>query len=127
MKPSAPGEAASTKVSGEVHMASPVVLITWFSVTPRPFIRAGSTRTCNCRSRWPQSTTLATPGTASSRGRIRQRASVDRSVGDIVAEDSATAVARACTDSGWTITGGVPTATSAGPWDTRSVSSWRAL
>ena len=40
------------------------------SVTPWARSRSGSTSTWNCRSRWPQIATLATPGTAISRGRI---------------------------------------------------------
>jgi hypothetical protein len=51
MNPPVPGVEASTKVSGDTHRALPVVLITWLSVTPFWRSRAGSTCTCNCRSR----------------------------------------------------------------------------
>ena len=70
--------------------------------------------------------TFATPGTASSRGRIRQRASVDMSISGTVVDDSPTIITRAVDDSGWIMTGGVPTLTTLGPWATRSVTSCRA-
>ena len=55
------------------------------------------------------------------------RASVDVSTRDLLVDDRPIIITRLVDDSGWMITGGVPTFTTEGPWATRSVTSWRAL
>ena len=70
MNPPVPGDEASRKLSGETHMALPADWTTWFTVTSAAASFCGSTATCSWRSCWPHITTLATPGTLISRGRM---------------------------------------------------------
>ncbi len=87
--------------------ASRVDVTTSCSVTPLARSRSGSTSTCSCRSRWPQMATLATPGTAISRGRTVQRASVVSSTCDRVVDDIPIFITRLSDDSGDRMTGGL--------------------
>ena len=84
------------------------------SVTPCARSRSGSTSTWNCRSRWPQIATLATPGIAISRGRIVHCASVVSSICDSVFDVMPIFSTRLSDDSGDSITGGRATAGSCG-------------
>ena len=67
--------------------------------------RSGSTSTCSCRSRWPQIATLATPGTAISRGRIVHSATVVMSICDSVFDVMPIFSARLSDESGDSSTG----------------------
>jgi hypothetical protein len=125
-KPPVPGVDASTKLSGETHRALPVVSISWVRVTLAACSRAGSTCTCNCRSRWPQIDTCATPGMAMRRGRSCQRASTDISIRLAWSERRASIATRLVEAVGWTMTGGVPTLGSAAACDIRSCTICRA-
>ena len=84
--------------------------ITSASVTALACSRSGSTRTCNCRSRCPQIATLATPGTAISRGRIVQSAIVVMSICESVFDVMPILSARLSDDSGDSSTGARATA-----------------
>src|SRR2546429_3920536 len=55
---------------------------------PRSTLFPYTTLFRSCRSRWPQTETLATPGTPIRRGLIVQRASTDSSSGDSFLEDT---------------------------------------
>ena len=86
----------------------------------RRFSTAGSTCTCSCRSRKPQTATLATPGTPSRRGLMFQRARTPRSTSDRSSEEMPTIITRLFDDSGWSMTGGLETLGSACAWVRRS-------
>src|SRR5256885_6131899 len=126
MKPPVPGVEASTKLSDDTHSAFPVVSRTWSRDTPRSRGRSGSTRTCSCRSRWPQIATLATPGTPSRRGPIVHLASTDIWIRDRDFEDSPMSMTRLVDDRGWSIVGGFDTWGNANAWVRRSDTIWRA-
>ena len=97
------------------------------ATTPLARSRSGSTSTWNCRSRWPQIATLATPGIAISRGRIVQRASVVSSICESVFDDMPIFITRLSDDSGDRMTGGRATAGSvAATRASRSCTSCRA-
>ena len=127
MKPPVPGVDASRKVSGDTHSALPVVSTRWSRLTPRSRSRIGSARTCSCRSRWPKIATLATPGTAISRGWIVQRARTDISIGVRSVELSPTIMNRFSDERGWSITGALATLGRACDCVSRSATTCRAL
>ena len=81
--------------------------------TPFARSRAGSTSTCSCRSRWPQTDTLATPGTPINRGLMFQRASRDMSIRESSSEVSPTIITRLVDETGCNICGGFETCGSA--------------
>jgi hypothetical protein len=87
-------------VSGDTQREFPVVSITSARLTPFAVRRSGSTSTWSCRSRRPQTATLATPGTLMRRGRIVQRARTDWSMSDTLSDDSDTIMRRLVDDSG---------------------------
>ena len=107
--PPVPGVDASTKLSGDTQSALPVDSISSVRVTSFERSRSGSTWTCSCRSRKPQTETLATPGMLISRGRICQRARTDICIVVTVFDDMAIIATRLVDEVGWTIIGGVPT------------------
>ena len=95
----------STKPPPPTSTASPAAARTSARVTPEARRRSGSTSTCSCRSRWPQTATLATPGTAIRRGRIVQRTSSDSFIWSSLVEMSPIFIARLVEDSGGISTG----------------------
>ena len=110
-----------------IDIASRVEVMTSCSVTPLARRRSGSTRTCSCRSRWPQIATFATPGTAMRRGRTVHRASVVRSICESKDDDMPIFMTRLRDDSGDMITGGRAAAGSVGATRaSRSCTSCRA-
>src|SRR5690348_13578041 len=109
MNPPVPGVDASTKLNDDTHMALPVVSRICSNDTPLSCSFFGSTSTCNCRSRWPQVDTLATPGTPIKRGAMVQRASTDMSISDTVFDDSPIIMTRLVEDKGWSMVGGLDT------------------
>ena len=115
-----PGVDASTNVSGETHSALPVVSITWMKVTPFCCSRAGSTWTCNWRSRCPQIATFATPGTPVSRGLIVHRARTDSSINESSSDERPIIITRLVEDNGCSISGGCDTFGRACAWVRRS-------
>ena len=84
----------------------PVVSMIWLWVTPLAASRSGSIWTCSCRSRSPQTATLATPGTPSSLGLMVHRERTDISIRDSFSEDTPIIATRLVADSGWIMTGG---------------------
>jgi hypothetical protein len=105
MKPPVPGVEAFRKLSGDHHKASPLARITSATLVLFFSMRAGSTWTCSCRSRWPQIATLPTPGTLRIRGLIFQRARTERSMSDSVVDDSPTLSTRFVVDTGCSMAG----------------------
>src|SRR3954451_4366083 len=127
MKPPSPGVDASTKVSGETHSAFAEVRNTCSSVTLCCISLVGSTWTCNCRSRKPQTPTFATPGTLSSRGTMVQRDSSDMSISDCCFEVSPIIMSRPVDEVGCTTSGGRDEAAgNAGAMVRRSCTTCRA-
>src|SRR3954471_2101649 len=109
MKPPLPGVDASTNVNGETQRALPVVSSTCSSETPLSRSFLGSTATWSCRSRCPQTETLATPGTPSRRGTIVQRASTDIAIGEVDVDETPIIITRFVDESGCSICGGFET------------------
>ena len=107
---------------------SPVACTTWSTVRPCAWRRSGSTSTCNCRSRWPQIATLATPGMAISRGRIVHLASVLNSTCVRLSDVMPIFMIRLRDDRGDSMTGGRATVGScAAARDRRSCTICRAV
>ncbi len=119
------GVSMNPPVSAETPLRA--AAITSASVTALACSRSGSTSTCSCRSRWPHTATLATPGTAISRGRIVQSATVVISICESVFDVTPILSARLSDESGDSSTGAL--ATAGRPRLTRasrSCTSWRA-
>ena len=95
-------------------------------VMPWARSRSGSISTWSCRSRWPQTETLATPGTPIRRGLIVQRASTDSSSGVSFLEDTPIIMVRLVADTGLSITGRCDTFGSKYDRISRSCTSCRA-
>ena len=109
-------------------VASAAAFSTSARVRPRVRSCSGFTSTCSCRSRWPQMATLATPGTAISRGRMLQRASVVISTCVRLSDDTPIFSTRLVDESGESITGGRATPGSVGATRaSRSCTACRAL
>src|SRR5207244_10330091 len=126
IQPPVPGKDAFKNVRGDTHKESPVVLMICSWVMPWARSRSGSICTWSCRSRWPQTETLATPGTPIRRGLIVQRASTDSSSGDSFLEDTPIIMVRLVADTGLSITGRCDTFGSKYDRISRSCTSCRA-
>ncbi len=126
MNPPAPGVEASRKVKGETERAFPVVSMIWSRETPAARNRAVSTCTCSCRSRAPQTDTVATPGRPIRRGLMFQRARTPMSMRDTVSDDIPMTMARLVDEIGWSMTGALDTRGRKEAWVRRSCTIWRA-
>ena len=100
--------------------------MTCSSVTLLACSRPGSTWTCNCRLRWPQTDTLATPGTPTNRGTMFHCAWTDISISETVFELRPIFKMRLAVDTGWSSSGGLETFGKACAWVRRSCTICRA-
>ena len=109
MNPPVPGVDAFKNVSGDTHMALPVLSMICCSERSSARSRSGSTCTCSRRCRSPQIETFATPGTPIKRGTIVQRARTDIWMSERSVDDSPICMTRLVDDRGCSITGGLDT------------------
>ena len=128
MKPPVPGVEASTNVNGDTHSALPVVSMTWLQrdtvltlAAPGPLAPAAADPAGPRSPRWPR------PVGRAAEALIFQRARMDKSMSDRSWRRGPIIMTRLSEDTGWTMTGGVPTWGSAWAWERCSETNCRAV